>query len=231
MNAKNYSQAQAQKEQTEVITFNFSESNHPIRNVLRENNPWFVAKDVCSVLGIKDHKLATATLETDERGLFKIYPLSGKGGLQNTTIISESGLYALILRSRKPQARAFRKWVTSEVLPDIRKKGYYGLSNKPSNFIDIRDVPFAKEVFNGFNVRVIQYKNQPWYSLVDIHRCIGSQTCITQAAKKLNAKKPLAQKIWLFGATQPAWYTNKLGFQLIVSGSRVFAITNQLKLT
>lgn len=87
-----------------------------------QGNPWFVAKDVCRVLEITDHHQAVSNLEEDERGRCIIPTPSGQ---QEMLIISESGLYSLIFRSRKPQARAFRKWVTSEVLPAIRRTGRY----------------------------------------------------------------------------------------------------------
>lgn len=91
-------------------------------------NPFFVAKDVCDVLGIVNHKDAVANLDEDEKGVATIYPLQKPkrgGGKQRTLIISESGLYTLIFQSRKPFAKAFRKWVTAEVLPTIRKTGCY----------------------------------------------------------------------------------------------------------
>lgn len=97
--------------------------------VLRINgNPWFVAKEVCEVLGIVNHIDAISRLDEDEKGVANIYPLNKTkrgGGLQKTNIISESGLYALIFQSRKPFARSFRKWVTNEVLPTIHRTGCY----------------------------------------------------------------------------------------------------------
>ena len=85
-------------------------------------DPWFVAKDVCGVLGIASHRDATGRLDDDERGSVLVDTL---GGQQKMSAISESGVYALIFTSRKPEAKAFRKWVTSEVLPSIRKTGKY----------------------------------------------------------------------------------------------------------
>lgn len=86
-------------------------------------DPWFVAKDVCRVLGIQNPRdTVRKVLEEDEKGVATIYT---PGGDQEVSTVSESGLYALIFRSRKPQAKAFRKWVTSEVLPAIRKTGRY----------------------------------------------------------------------------------------------------------
>lgn len=100
--------------------FNFKES--PVRVVQRDDQPWFVAADVCEVLGITNGRDAVQKLDNDEKGVATTDTL---GGPQNTGIISESGLYALIFKSRKPQAKAFRRWVTSEVLPTIRKTGAY----------------------------------------------------------------------------------------------------------
>lgn len=97
--------------------FNFNES--PMRVVQREGQPWFVAADVCEVLALSNPTVALDSLDEDERS--KEY--LGRQGEGN--IISESGLYALIFKSRKPQAKAFRRWVTAEVLPAIRKTGAY----------------------------------------------------------------------------------------------------------
>lgn len=92
------------------------------------NNPWFVAKDVCQILGIANHKDAVSRLDDDERdGVGITDPI---GRQQTVTTVSESGLYALIFQSRKPEARKFRKWVTSEVLPSIRKTGMYAVPQR-----------------------------------------------------------------------------------------------------
>lgn len=90
-----------------------------------ENNPKFVARDVCEALGIINPSDAIKNLDDDEKGVEKVYTL---GGVQNTLVITESGLYALIMRSNKPAAREFRKWVTSVILPTIRKTGQFGNS-------------------------------------------------------------------------------------------------------
>lgn len=93
-----------------------------VRTVVQGEDVWFVAKDVCDVLGINKQRDAYSRLDEDERGSVLVDTL---GGQQNMNAINESGLYSLILRSRKPQAKAFKKWVTSEVLPSIRKHGAY----------------------------------------------------------------------------------------------------------
>lgn len=103
---------------------NFCFADALVRARLDENGtPWFVAKDVCAALGIGNSRDAVTALDEDEKGVGNTDTL---GGTQRTTFVSESGLYALIFRSRKPEARAFRKWVTAEVLPALRKKGGYG---------------------------------------------------------------------------------------------------------
>lgn len=93
-----------------------------VRTVQRDNEPWFVLKDVCDVLGISKYRDTASRLDDDERGLARVDTL---GGPQEMTIINESGLYSVILRSDKPEARHFRKWITSEVLPSIRKTSGY----------------------------------------------------------------------------------------------------------
>lgn len=86
--------------------------------------PWWVAKDVCDVLGLRTDNLRSV-LDDDEIGETNPYTVGVAPGGRNPLIISESGLYSLILRSRKPEAKKFKKWVTSEVLPSIRKTGRY----------------------------------------------------------------------------------------------------------
>ena len=87
-----------------------------------EGEPWFVAKDVCDALGISKYRDAVSRLDDDERGSVLVDTL---GGAQETSTVSEPGLYKLIMRSRKPEAKAFQRWVTHEVLPAIRRTGGY----------------------------------------------------------------------------------------------------------
>lgn len=100
----------------------FTYSGNEVRTVQRNGEPWFVLKDVCAILGIGNNRMASDRLDTDEKGVSQIDTLGGK---QEMTVINESGLYNVILRSDKPEAKPFRKWVTSEVLPSIRRTGGY----------------------------------------------------------------------------------------------------------
>ncbi len=111
------------KKQSEIQkVFNFNPSNQQIRVELVENEPYFVAKDVCDALGLENNRKAIMNLDADER---LTLPIVTAGQHRHVNLVNESGLYALIFQSRKPQARAFRKWVTSEVLPAIRRTGTY----------------------------------------------------------------------------------------------------------
>ena len=115
---------------TSVATESFSFENFPVRAINRNGEIWFVAADVCAVLDIKNTSDELKNLDDDECLTLDIGEGQkiGRGGAQKFNIINESGLYALILRSRKPEAKRFRKWVTSEVLPAIRKTGSYSVS-------------------------------------------------------------------------------------------------------
>lgn len=101
----------------------FTYDAKPVRTHLDEDgNPWFVAKDICDVLEIRNHRDALSALDEDEKGVANTDTL---GGNQEMATINEPGLYTLIFRSRKPEAKQFRRWITHEVIPTIRKKGYY----------------------------------------------------------------------------------------------------------
>jgi len=104
------------------ITLSFD--NHPINVITDEHGePWWFADQICDALDIKDHRNSTHHLDDDEKRVSTRHTL---GGTQQVTTINESGLYSLILRSRKPEAKRFKRWVTHEVLPSIRKTGSYG---------------------------------------------------------------------------------------------------------
>lgn len=227
MSKENVSPVQTINEQTEVMTFQFSESKQPIRNLLESGSPWFVAKDVCDVLGLSDTNKALQGLDEDEKLTRKFF-VSGQN--RKMWIISESGLYALILRSNKPYAKTFRKWITSEVIPTILKKGFYTMnsSKNKTDFIDARNIPYGKVVVNETPVRMIVVDEVEYYSINDYHNAINSRTGANQAAKKLNALESLAVKIWLFGNTHPAWFTKIRGLELLGSGSRIMKSSNQL---
>ena len=100
----------------DVIPLVFPETNKRVRVLIIDGAPWWVARDVCNVLEMERPDAALRGLDDDEKGAHSV---STPGGDQRMSVISESGLYSMILRSRKAEARAFKKWITSEVLPEI----------------------------------------------------------------------------------------------------------------
>ena len=105
----------------DIQIFNYNSSE--VRTIQTDGEPWFVLRDVCNVLGISHVKDTADRLDQDEVGQTEV--IDSLGRKQTATIINESGLYNVILRSDKPEAKPFRKWVTSEVLPTIRRHGMY----------------------------------------------------------------------------------------------------------
>lgn len=105
---------------TDLTLYNFEQM--PVRVLVRDGDPWFIATDVAQLLGYRDAHNAVRMLDDDEKGTHIVSTL---GGDQEQIIISESGLYAAILKSRRPEAKRFRRWVTGEVLPAIRRTGRY----------------------------------------------------------------------------------------------------------
>ncbi len=114
---------------TELQVFRFE--RYPVRVVVDETGgPWWVAKDVCDVLDLTNPSVAIESLEEDERAKFNL----GRQG--EAWMVNEPGLYSMVLRSRKPEARRFRRWVVHDVLPAIRKSGRYEFQGRriPQNF-------------------------------------------------------------------------------------------------
>lgn len=112
---------------SEIIPFAFNDSL--VRSHIDENgNPWFIAKDVCFVLELGKYRDAISSLDDDEKGCPVV--VDTLGGKQEMATISESGLYSLIFRSRKEEAKKFRKWITAEVLPALRKTGAYSIKQE-----------------------------------------------------------------------------------------------------
>ena len=115
----------------ELSIFNYGQNE--VRTVQVDGEPWFVAKDVCDVLGISNvSDTLSKVLDDDEKGVDSIYT---PGGNQQVSIVNEPGLYSLILRSRKPEAKTFKRWITHEVLPTIRKTNGVYLSQQKAEEI------------------------------------------------------------------------------------------------
>ena len=118
----------------------FEFGSRPVRTVMRDGEPWFVAADVCAVLEHSNSRKAVGALDDDEKGVTIGYT---RGGVQQMTIVNESGLYSLVFASRKPQAKAFRRWVTADVLPAIRRTGRYEASRPEGDGQVCQQAPVA----------------------------------------------------------------------------------------
>ena len=119
---------------SQQLVSSFSFESHPIQVLIRDNEAWFIASEVADIFKYRDTHNLTRILDDDEKDT---HIMSTLGGKQTVTIINESGLYHAVLKSRKPEAKRFRKWVTSEVLPQIRKTGQYSTEYKtqPSDIL------------------------------------------------------------------------------------------------
>ncbi|ATN94298.1 antirepressor protein [Lysinibacillus phage vB_LspM-01] len=108
-----------------------------VRIVMKDNEPWFVAKDVCSILELSDVSMSLKRLDEDDKLIQTVF-VSGQN--RNVSTINESGLYDLIFTSRKEEAKKFKRWVTSDVLPTIRKHGIYATENIVEQVLDNPDM-------------------------------------------------------------------------------------------
>lgn len=165
----------------------FSYGKQELRTITINEEPWFVAKDACDMLGIANSKdVIRRQLDSDEK-LKRQIVASGQG--RDVWCINESGLYNLIFRSNKPEAKQFRKWVTSEVLPSLRKTGHY----TPYDMLDIRKAQLqAKRTQYQKKIRIINEELQEIYDMPRICEECG-RVCKGQkayAAHKYQAHGP-----------------------------------------
>lgn len=183
-----------------------------IRSVIKNNEIMFVAADVCKALDLSNPSKAVSRLDDDERANLKL----GRQG--NTNVINEYGLYNLVLASRKPEAKAFKRWITHEVIPSIRKTGGYNVSLLKEKEIEARlnnsrariasefrkiaektDIPEYKhicqqkaaEVLSGVPLLPMEEAKEITYSATEIGKLLGvSANKIGTIANKYNLKTP-----------------------------------------
>jgi len=103
----------------------FSYSGHEVRTQLIDDEPWFVLGDLCKVLDLAAPHMVAKRISEDDRSSTSV--MDSLGRKQQTTIVNESGMYEVIIRSDKPEAKAFRRWLTADVIPSIRRTGSYGV--------------------------------------------------------------------------------------------------------
>lgn len=187
-----------------IVPFQFED--HAVRIRDRNGQPWFVASDVCDVLEISKHRDAVARLDDDETASVIV---DTPGGPQAVAAINESGLYKLILRSRKAAAKRFTKWITAEVLPAIRRTGSYGA---PAAALDLNDPATLRRLLldhTGQALALEQRLERAEPKAAALARLTEAQgsLCITDAAKALRMP-PKALFTWL---TQNGWIYRRTG--------------------
>ena len=173
-NIISYPQANSHKTNDQLKVFDYE--GKKVRSFLdEEGEPWFVASDISSLLGYRAASDATRILDSDEKGLGTVLT---HGGPQKLAIFNESGLYSLIFLSRKPEVKNFKKWVTSKVLPSIRKTGSYGQQ------IDLHDPKQLRDLLLDYAARI--EINQPKVEFYD--KFVNSEGLynLQNAARALN---------------------------------------------
>nr|UVX56811.1 MAG: antirepressor protein KilAC domain [Bacteriophage sp.] len=186
---------------TEIQTFNFN--NNPVRTLTDENgDPWFVGKGVATILGYANPRKALIDHVDDEDKTDGVTIRDSIGREQNPTVINESGLYSLILSSKLPTAKRFKRWVTHEVLPTIRKTGGYIPASEADSDEDIlaKAVLIAQKTIDLKNQQLqakdAQIKElEPKAKALDAFANVEDRLLIRDAAKILsNAGTPITEK-------------------------------------
>jgi prophage antirepressor-like protein/mRNA-degrading endonuclease toxin of MazEF toxin-antitoxin module len=116
--------SQEGKEMNEIQKV-FNYQGNQVRTVLKDGESWFVAKDVCDILELTDGRKSIELLDDDERNIIPV--MDSMGRMQDSYVVNEPGLYSLVLKSRKPEAKAFKRWITHDVIPQIRRTGSYSV--------------------------------------------------------------------------------------------------------
>lgn len=186
--------------------FNYHES--AVRTVEKGGEPWFVLTDVCKVLGISNASDVARRLDRDEVARFNLGGLSGE-----SNVINESGLYNVILRSDKPEAKPFRRWVTREVLPTIRKTGAYAARQ------DVTKAALAEAKLNNSRARV----SSMWLKIADkVAVPAYKGICAHYASKALAGKEVLP----LPAVTEKTYTVAQVGELLGVSANKIGRTAN-----
>lgn len=159
----------------------FNYKGRQVRTVIKDGQPWWVLKDICDILELgSPHKVAER-LEEDER--IQIPVMDSLGRLQDTTIINEPGLYNVILRSDKPEAKVFKRWVTHEVLPSIRQTGSYSLNQLSQQFKIPQTYPEALRL--AADLAEENLKLKPKAEMHDLFLSAGNNQPMSAVAKSL----------------------------------------------
>lgn len=187
----------------------FDNSDFGALRVVKDDHgePWFVAKDVCAVLGLGNAREACRSFDEDEKG---VTIADTPGGKQNMTTVNECGLYRLILKSRKPEAKAFQRWVTHEVLPAIRKDGGYMVARyeTPEQTM-ARAMLIAQQTIERQNARIAEL--EPKALFADAVAASDGTCLIGELAKMLRQNGVEVGQNRLFGILREQGFLGKTG--------------------
>ena len=221
----------------QLNTFTFD--SLPVRVYVREDgSPWWVASDACTMLDLENVGQAIASLDADEKLVMNHGELVRMGvfnrddlAITRLAFVSESGLYALIFKSRKPQAKAFKKWITSEVLPSIRKTGAYGTPKTPMEALN--DPAAMRGLLLNYTDKVLDLQAQvedlaPKAQALDrIATATDGAQCITSAAKTVGMA-PMKFFAWL---QEHTWIYRRPGGHWMAYQNRIHAGLLEHKVT
>jgi len=199
---------------TATLVHQFPATGQDVRAVVIDGEPWFVARDVCAVLAIANSRMAVSRLDGD--GVSTTDVIDSMGRTQRAAIVNEGGLYELIFLSRKPEARAFRRWVTHEVLPAIRKTGQYEVAHSiPQTYAEALQLAAnqAREIERqAVELSEAKPKAESWdvlasgrgdFSVADAAKILSRDPLITTGERRLFAT--LAALGWLYRAGDGNW--------------------------
>ena len=150
------------------MEFEYSAKTQEVHVEIIDSEPWFVASDVCNILELTNPTESLKALDDDEKLTSEVLRA---GQQRKVNLINESGLYNLIFRSNKPEAKKFRKWVTNEVLPSIRKTGSYGFSKQVP---DLRDSYASQNISEMLtHAESVTFENESWFAGVQLQALLG----------------------------------------------------------
>ena len=211
-----------------------------LRTVSMNGESWFVAADVCKALEINNGRMATDRLDADEKNTVSL--TDGNRGNPNMTIVNEPGLYTLILGSRKPEARAFKRWITHEVIPSIRKNGAYmteqtidKIMTDPANFLKLVEALAEERQKNSVLQNALTVSEANNEELKTANKALAIEIN-TWDDRRVTVALMRAYGTFLYGGTSVAWawyqlykaLDNKMGINVKIRRGRAKTATRPL---
>lgn len=211
-----------------------------VRTLLIDGEPWFVAADVCRALEIGNSRMALTRLDADEKNTVTLN--DGKRGNPNAAIVNESGLYSLVLGSRKPEAKAFKRWITHEVIPSIRKNGAYmtaqtieGIITDPQNFLKLVEALAAERQKSAVLQNALTVSEANNEELRTANKALAIEIN-TWDDRRVTVALVRAYGTFIYGGTSVAWawyqlykaLENKLGINVRIRRGRAKTSTRPL---